>query len=69
MFPSTCKLNISTFQSGVGVIIRYHSTSSTRLPPALQHLMETCHLHVSVTSLTSGRSGAVSGEVSVRLSI
>ncbi|KAG8943049.1 hypothetical protein FRC04_003260 [Tulasnella sp. 424] len=54
--------------SGTGVIIRYHSTSPAKPPPVLQHLMETCNCHVSINSLTSGRSGAVSGEVSIYLS-
>ncbi|KAG8921311.1 hypothetical protein FRC01_000317 [Tulasnella sp. 417] len=52
-----------TTSSSTGVIIRYHSTLPTNPTPVLQHLMETCHHHVSVKSLTSGRSGAVSGEV------
>ncbi|KIO22675.1 hypothetical protein M407DRAFT_245068 [Tulasnella calospora MUT 4182] len=54
-----------TASSGTGVVIRYHSTSPTKPPPVLQHLMETCHYHVSVKSLTSGRSGAVSGEATI----
>lgn len=54
-----------TLQSNAALIILYHTLSAADPPTSDVHrlLLETCTTHIDCRPLTSGRSGAVSGEV------
>jgi hypothetical protein len=50
-------------QSNASLIIRHHVVTPTEPDDLLRQLLQICTYHMDVRPLSSGRSGAVSGEV------
>ncbi|KAF8557662.1 hypothetical protein OG21DRAFT_233710 [Imleria badia] len=48
-------------------LIRHHVLDRSELDPLSRHLLQLCSYHVEVRPLSSGRSGAVSGELCLHL--
>ncbi|KAI0319103.1 hypothetical protein OF83DRAFT_1227905 [Amylostereum chailletii] len=49
----------------VALVIRHHIVSTDEPDDLLRHLLQLCAHHVEVRPLSSGKSGAVSGEIAV----
>ncbi|KAG2127464.1 uncharacterized protein EDB93DRAFT_1243704 [Suillus bovinus] len=49
------------------LVVRHHIVTPPEPDALLQHLLQLCTYHIEVRPLASGRSGAVSGEISVHL--
>ncbi|KAI9571177.1 hypothetical protein HD554DRAFT_2321057 [Boletus coccyginus] len=49
------------------LLIRHHILNRSEPDPLFQHLLQLCSYHVEVRPLSSGRSGAVSGELCLHL--
>jgi len=47
------------------LVVRHHIVAPPEPDAFLQHLLQLCTYHIEVRPLASGRSGAVSGEVSI----
>jgi hypothetical protein len=47
------------------LIVRHHIVTPPEPDALFQHLLQLCTYHIEVRPLASGRSGAVSGEVSI----
>lgn len=56
---------IASHQRRSSLVILYHLASNGGPSGVLRYIIETCHVQIHVNSLISGRSGAVSGEVSL----
>ena len=54
-----------SYQSNASLIIRHHVVTPDEPDDLLRHLLQICTYHMDVRPLSSGRSGAVSGEVSI----
>jgi len=52
-------------QSKASLIIRHHLVTPAEPDDLFRHLSQLCSYHMEVRALSSGRSGAVSGEVSL----
>ncbi|KAG9316780.1 hypothetical protein JVU11DRAFT_2844 [Chiua virens] len=54
-------------KEGATLLIRHHVLNRSEPDTLFRHLLQLCSYHVEVRPLSSGRSGAVSGEVSEEL--
>jgi hypothetical protein len=73
-FVSRCYISLTvwavlltriSYQSNAPLIIRHHVVTPDEPDDLLRHLLQICTYHMDVRPLSSGRSGAVSGEVSI----
>jgi len=53
------------FKSNASLIIRHHVVTPDEPDDLLRHLLQICTYHMDVRPLSSGRSGAVSGEIAL----
>ncbi|KAF8651917.1 hypothetical protein AX16_004562 [Volvariella volvacea WC 439] len=58
-------LNARCLKLNATLIVRHHIVSEIPDDPLFHNLLQLCDYHLEVRSLSSGRSGAVSGEVAV----
>lgn len=56
---------ITLNQSHASLVIRYHVVTPSEPDEILRQLLQLCTYYMDVRPLSSGRSGAVSGEVSL----
>ncbi|KAL4078303.1 hypothetical protein V8B97DRAFT_1251666 [Scleroderma yunnanense] len=56
-------LNTLCTKSGSTLVIRHHILNASEPDTVFQLLLQLCSYHVEVRPLSSGRSGAVSGEI------
>src|SRR5712671_4503391 len=61
--PSYCILKRGILKNNVFSAIRYHIASPDDLDSILRLLLQLATYHIEVLPLSSGRSGAISGEV------
>ena len=55
--------NLFLLQLNVAFVVRHHVVDSSDPDDLQRHLLQLCTYHIEVLALSSGRSGAVSGEV------
>ncbi|KAG1715624.1 hypothetical protein ID866_1548 [Astraeus odoratus] len=56
-------LKAACLKTGATLVVRHHILNASEPDPLCQLLLQLCSYHVEVRPLSSGRSGAVSGEV------
>ncbi|KAF9227178.1 hypothetical protein BS17DRAFT_747455 [Gyrodon lividus] len=60
-------LNAFCLKAGTTLVIRHHIISPSEPDTLFQHLLQLCSYHIEVRPLSSGRSGAVSGELCLHM--
>jgi hypothetical protein len=63
LLPFRCIQRRSNLQNGVFLAVRYHIATPDDLDSILRILLQLSAFHIEVLPLSSGKSGAVSGEV------